>query len=100
MTVAEEHPPAVARLSDAGQRLKKLADASKADPNTYVPYALLASYGVTYSRIHLMRLVGRGQFPAPVQLSARKVAWPLRQVLEWLASRPVRESTHYEKTSG
>jgi predicted DNA-binding transcriptional regulator AlpA len=84
--------------STAG-RLDQLI-ASKADPQTtYIPYALLASYGVLYSRIHLMRLVGRGQFPPPVHLSVRKIAWKLADVQAWLQSRPVRESTLYDRTS-
>jgi predicted DNA-binding transcriptional regulator AlpA len=84
---------------EAAARLEQLA-ASKADAhNVFVPYSLLARYGVTYSRIHLMRLVARGQFPAPFHLSERRLAWRLSEVRAWLKSRPARVPTHYDHTS-
>lgn len=41
----------------------------------------------TFSRVHLHRLVRSGDFPAPVQVGARKVGWLRSTVQEWLASR-------------
>ena len=49
--------------------------------------------GRKYSRVHLRRMIRRGHFPAPVQLSPNRIAWPLSIVVEWKKSRrmgPVR----------
>lgn len=39
------------------------------------------------SRTSLYRSVGRNDFPAPVQLSARAVAWRHGEVIAWVESR-------------
>jgi prophage regulatory protein len=36
----------------------------------------------------LYYLMGRGEFPANVQLSRRIVAWRESEILSWLANRP------------
>lgn len=37
----------------------------------------------------VQELVRQGQFPAPQQLSGRRVGWLVREVTEWAESRPV-----------
>jgi prophage regulatory protein len=37
----------------------------------------------------IQREVREGRFPAPRQLSGRRVAWLVREVEEWAESRPV-----------
>lgn len=39
------------------------------------------------SRSTVYELMRKGQFPRPVNLSARAVAWPESVIAEWLASR-------------
>lgn len=39
------------------------------------------------SRSQLYRLVNDGEFPAPVKLSERTVAWPSDAVSAWIESR-------------
>lgn len=39
------------------------------------------------SRSTIYDLMSRGQFPRPIKLSARAVAWPESVIAEWLASR-------------
>lgn len=39
------------------------------------------------SRSTIYALMSRGQFPRPVRLTARAVAWPESIVADWLASR-------------
>ena len=39
----------------------------------------------------LDRLVARKEFPQPIQLSPRRVAWRRAEVLAWLAKRPRRD---------
>ncbi|MDW4548411.1 AlpA family phage regulatory protein [Defluviimonas sp. D31] len=39
------------------------------------------------SRSALYELMYRGEFPRPVKLTARAVAWPESKVAEWLAQR-------------
>lgn len=43
---------------------------------------LLQEY-VPFSEATLRRKVAAGEFPKPVQLSARVVAWKLEDVMEW-----------------
>ncbi len=39
------------------------------------------------SRSSLYSLMSKGEFPRPVKLSSRAVAWPESKIAEWLASR-------------
>jgi predicted DNA-binding transcriptional regulator AlpA len=57
--------------------------------SVYVDFPGLRPLGITYCRIHLNRLIARGEFPAPRQLSANRVAWRLCDVRAWMDSRPV-----------
>lgn len=47
--------------------------------------AVLDRVGV--SRASLYRMIAAGEFPAPVHLSARSVAWPEADVSEWIEAR-------------
>lgn len=40
------------------------------------------------SRSTIYDLMSRGQFPRPVKLTGRAVAWPESKIIEWLESRP------------
>lgn len=40
-------------------------------------------------RTTIYKLMSAGQFPRPVRLTGRAVAWPESAVVAWLASRPV-----------
>lgn len=39
------------------------------------------------SRATIDRKVKRGDFPAPVSISARRVAWPATRIFAWMAER-------------
>lgn len=41
----------------------------------------------TLSRSSLYAMIARGEFPAPVKISGRRVAWPEATVNEWIQSR-------------
>ena len=43
--------------------------------------------GIGYCRIHLMRKVEAGEFPQPVQLSDRRIAWIEEEVDGWVSGR-------------
>jgi prophage regulatory protein len=43
--------------------------------------------GVPYTRAHVRRLVGAGEFPAPVQLSPHRICWVESEIDEWLKAR-------------
>ena len=47
----------------------------------------LRTLGINYHMNHLRRLWQRGDFPKPVHLSARKIAWRKRSILSWIASK-------------
>ncbi len=40
--------------------------------------------GVKYSREHLMRKVKLGEFPAPIELSTKRVAWVEAEIDAWI----------------
>ena len=40
------------------------------------------------SRSSLYRLMAKGLFPAPVQISERAVGWREEEVMEWIERRP------------
>ena len=57
--------------------------------DTIVTYKDLAKEGITYSRVHMRRLIARGLFPAPVMLSPNRMGWGRKTHLEpWKTSRP------------
>jgi prophage regulatory protein len=43
--------------------------------------------GITYHRDHLRRKIQAGEFPAPVALSPRRIAWVEQEVDQWLEQR-------------
>jgi predicted DNA-binding transcriptional regulator AlpA len=47
----------------------------------------LHALGINYHMNHLRRLWQRGDFPKPVHLSARKIAWRKIYILRWIASK-------------
>ncbi len=44
------------------------------------------------SKSQLYRMVRSGEFPAPVRISRRAVAWRGKDLLAWLEERPVASS--------
>lgn len=44
-------------------------------------------YNVPFTRVHLRRLIAAGEFPAPLLLGARRVAWRDTDIEAWLESR-------------
>ncbi len=44
---------------------------------------------VTLAEATIQKMVRAGEFPAPRQLSGRRVGWLLREVEEWAENRPV-----------
>lgn len=41
----------------------------------------------TLSRSKLYAMIAKGEFPAPIKISGRRVAWPERTVNDWIQSR-------------
>jgi hypothetical protein len=62
-------------------------------PEFYVPFPRLKpDYGIPYTRVHLHRMMQRGQFPLAVQLSPNRIAWRPSDLDRWSASRPTAQS--------
>jgi prophage regulatory protein len=40
-----------------------------------------------YSRASLYALIAKGEFPRPISLGARAVAWPSDEIDQWIAGR-------------
>ncbi len=55
---------------------------------------------VALSESTVQRLVRENAFPAPRELSGRRVAWLVREVHEWAEARPVANNLPPENTSG
>ena len=59
-----------------------------ANGTTLVVYdELKTRHGVPFSRIGLRKMIARGEFPAPVKIAARRIAWRSDEVEAWKASR-------------
>lgn len=41
------------------------------------------------SRSTIYKLMSEGEFPRPIKITGKAVAWPESAIAEWLASRPV-----------
>ena len=49
---------------------------------------LKSQYDIPYSRVWVSELVRRGEFPAPIKLSANRNAWFEDEILGFKSSRP------------
>jgi prophage regulatory protein len=56
--------------------------------------------GITYSRDHLRRKCGKGQFPKPIPLSEHRIAWVEAEVDAWLAERAAERDGRPSPTPG
>ena len=56
----------------------------------FIPFVRLREFGIPWSRVHLRRLVRRGAFPAPVEISANRRGWRKSDLLAWQEKRPER----------
>jgi Prophage CP4-57 regulatory protein (AlpA) len=56
--------------------------------------------GINYCRDHIRRKVKAGEFPKPIELSDRRIAWREDEIDEWLASRPRRDSSSPPEEAG
>lgn len=54
----------------------------------YIDLSTVASV-VTLAEATIQREVREGKFPAPRQLSGRRVGWLMREIEEWAENRPV-----------
>ena len=41
------------------------------------------------SRSTIYSMMDRGEFPRPIKITGKAVAWPESAITEWLASRPI-----------
>ena len=66
---------------------------------------LLSARAVTQqtslSRVTVWRMVRRGEFPAPVQISKGRIAWPAEEVSAWVSERiQQRDTATAERETG
>jgi prophage regulatory protein len=55
----------------------------------FVSFPELKQNGIApWTRVHLNRLIKKGQFPAPISLSPNRLAWRMSDLEAWIASRP------------
>jgi prophage regulatory protein len=54
----------------------------------FVSYDELRDHGIAFTRVHLNRLMDRGQFPRSVQISPARIAWRLSELESWKAALP------------
>jgi hypothetical protein len=78
----------------AGKRPASLEDARKRRPRPGYsgvrlidPHALREEKGITYHPNHLRVLWKRGEFPAPFQLSPRRIAWLEEEIDAWIVAK-------------
>lgn len=66
-----------------------MADLLRTQP-TAIPRLLSCeevSAAVNYSKVHIYRLMDRGEFPKRVQIGRNRVGWLESEVAEWLNAR-------------
>jgi predicted DNA-binding transcriptional regulator AlpA len=82
------------RIEEFKQRLLETAAPAIQPPrliegDVIVTYKELPNEGIKYSRVHLRRLIAKGLFPAPRQLSPNRQGWGRQTDIEpWKRSRP------------
>ena len=52
--------------------------------------------GIRYSRAHLYRMIAARLFPKPIKLSANCVAFPEKEIDEWIASKVAERDSELE----
>jgi predicted DNA-binding transcriptional regulator AlpA len=70
-------------------QLESTAQSSPTSARVLVSYKNLPT-AAKYSRAHIDRLIEHEGFPAPIRVSANRVAWWLHEVEAWLNGRPRR----------
>jgi predicted DNA-binding transcriptional regulator AlpA len=55
----------------------------------FVTFAEFPEYSIKYTRLHILRLMRRGEFPRSHQITKNRVGWRRSELLGWLDSRPV-----------
>jgi prophage regulatory protein len=66
--------PDLERIPKVKQRAQLI---DKHELKAYVPYSIQ----------HIYRLISVGKFPPPVQLGARRVAWLLSEIMDWIREK-------------
>ena len=46
------------------------------------------SHLTNLSKTTIYRMLERKEFPAPIEISVRRIGWYLNDILDWLAARP------------
>lgn len=52
----------------------------------------LPALGICYHVNHLRRMWTAGTFPAPFHLSPRRIAWPKKQIDDWISAKASEQS--------
>jgi predicted DNA-binding transcriptional regulator AlpA len=53
---------------------------------------LESKWGITYSRDHLRRKCNAGEFPKPIPVSDRRIAWLEDEIVTWLNGRAAKRA--------
>jgi Prophage CP4-57 regulatory protein (AlpA) len=57
---------------------------------SFVTYSYLESQGIMPNRMTLARSIEQLNFPRPIALGQKRLAWDLSEVTKWIESRPRR----------
>lgn len=80
----------VMKIPNVGADTNTATNALAAAEDRFIPYVEIESViGRRYSRVHLDRMVQRGQFPPAYRLSPNRVGWKRSDLIAWRNSRPV-----------
>lgn len=53
----------------------------------FIHYQQLRERGITFTRVHLNRLIKAGDFPPPVRLGGNSIAWVESEIEAWAAQK-------------
>jgi len=83
-------------IASPGPSLPLWAILERLDPDTLISYKDLGPVEKK-CRVHLNRLIDRGEFPAPVQVSRNRKAWRAGDIVAYRKSLPVVEPAEPKK---
>lgn len=63
------------------------------EPDRYIRLPELKSLTGFKGTAHIYKLMARGEFPRPIRLGERAVAWKLSDIHAYLTSRPIAQYT-------
>jgi hypothetical protein len=57
------------------------------DDEVIITYNDLPAFGIRFTRVHINRLIAKGEFPAAIRLSTNRIGWSRRSIRDFVRGR-------------